>query len=247
MRGSSSFANFANSVGAAGAFVIVAAALGATAWIGCSSDSATPATVDGGASDGSTGSDTSMTGDTGGGNDAASDTGTPLAVSCENYCSLVMLNCTGQNAEYINKDTCLSMCATMTQGTLPDTTNDTVACRQSHAGAAQASPSAECPSAGPTGGDTCGTSHCAAWCALDIARCGTIAYANQAACVTACAAFAYNKSNGDIAQTTGATMNCRIYHVEAAYQNDGGLFMTHCPHTGSPSVNKNDGGAGPCN
>ncbi len=231
---------------ACGSVLIVATALAGGVWIvGCSSDSARPTAGDGGASDASAGGDSTTHVDAAA--DAGGDTSTQLPVSCENYCSLVKLNCTGQNDEYIDKPTCLAMCARLTLGTLPDTTGDTIACRQTHAVAAQGNPSGECPSAGPTGGDTCGTDHCASWCALEIAQCGTIAFTAQAPCVTACDALTYTKSAGDIANISGNTMNCRIYHVEAAYQNDGGLSATHCPHTGVPSVIKNDGGAGPCN
>jgi hypothetical protein len=175
--------------------------------------------------------------------DAAADAA--LAISCDNYCTLAMLNCTATNAIYVDKGTCLSMCANMTLGTAPDTSNDTVACRQSYAQAAAMNPSTNCPIAGLTGGDTCGTSHCKAWCAQDVAVCGTTAFATKAACETACASFTYSTTSGDIAATTGNTMNCRIYHVEKAAQNAGALKATHCPHTGSPSINM-DGTPGPC-
>jgi hypothetical protein len=221
----------------------IAAMAGAGAWLGCSSDSTGAATTDGGAVD-------SSSADSGGGDaaaDSGGDAGMQLTISCENYCTLVTTNCTGQNAEYSSpgKDTCMAMCANMTLGARPDTTHDTVACRQDIAAAAQGNPSTLCPQAGPTGGDVCGADHCAAWCALDIAKCGTIAFADAGACVTACTALPYDKAAGDVAQLTGNTMNCRIYHLEAAYANDGGLSATHCPHTGTPSLNMG-GSAGPC-
>ena len=41
--------------------------------------------------------------------------------------------------------------------------------------------------------------------------------ASQAACVTACAGFTYNKTTGDLADQTHNNFNCRIYHLEAAF------------------------------
>jgi hypothetical protein len=212
--------------------------------VGCSSSSGstTPGT------DGGTGGDSSAA-DTGGSMDSSmadsGDDAGDLPVSCENYCTLAMLNCTGQNKVYVDKQTCLDMCAHMEPGMKPDMMNDTVACRQYHATAAAATPAFHCPHAGSTGADTCGTSHCKAWCALDIAQCGTVAYPDQQTCETACAGLTYTQSAGDIATISGNTMNCRIYHIEAAYQNGGALKTTHCPHTGVPSINM-DNTPGPC-
>ena len=179
------------------------------------------------------------TGD-GGASDAQTD-----SVSCENYCAIVMTNCTGPNAEYTSSAVCMAMCAKMALGAPPDTSNDTVACRQFNASAAAGSPAIDCPRAGPTGADQCGADHCVAWCALDIALCGTMAYADQASCVSACHSFAYSMRQ-DIAQTSGNTMNCRIYHLEAAYTLGAADVAFHCPHTGSPSVQSTGGNAGPC-
>jgi len=211
----------------------------------CSSDSGSTSTATDGGSHDSSAADA-------GGDSSTADSSTTdggdagdLPVSCENYCTLAMLNCTGQNKVYVEKQTCLDMCSHMTTGTAPDMMNDTVACRQYHAGAAGTNPTLHCVHAGSTGADTCGASHCKAWCALNIAQCGTTPYATQQACETACGGLTYTQSAGDVATISGNTMNCRIYHLEAAYQNGGASKTTHCPHTGVPSVNM-DNSPGPC-
>ncbi len=210
---------------------------------GCSSSSTGGATsgIDAG-TDTSSSSDTSTPPDSGGGDTAQH----PLPVTCANYCAAVMSACTGDNAEYLTNSTCLEMCATMTLGTLGDTTGDTVACRQSFAQMAAADPTTTCPSAGPTGGDVCGSNRCVPWCQLDVDLCGTIAYPDVPTCESACAAFPYN-DNGETVELTGDTLNCRIYHIEAAYGSPDGstLQMLHCSHTAQMSHTL-DGGPGPC-
>jgi hypothetical protein len=208
----------------------------------CSSSSSSgAASVDAGA-DGSAAADTSTSNDAGGG-----DTGQQqLPVTCQNYCSVVTSACIGNNAEYLTNDTCLKMCSNMTLGTQGDMTGDTVACRQAFAEIAAADPMTNCPSAGPTGGDVCGPNRCVSWCELDRDLCGTIAYADEPSCETACAGFPYN-ANGETVQLTGDTLNCRIYHIEAAYGSPDGSILqeTHCAHTSQMSRIL-DGGPGPC-
>jgi hypothetical protein len=219
---------------ASGALVAVA---GFTA---CSSSSGSGTASDAGSTvDAST--DTSTASDAGG--DTAQQ---QLPVTCQNYCNVVASACTGTNAEYLTNATCLDMCANMTLGTQGDMTGDTVACRQSFAQMAAADPATSCPSAGPTGGDVCGPNRCVSWCELDRDLCGTIAYADEPSCETACGTFPYN-ANGETVQLTGDTLNCRIYHIEAAYGSPDGsiLQMTHCAHTSLMS-HVLDGGPGPC-
>ena len=107
-------------------------------------------------------------------------------------------------------------------------------------------PTTNCPAAGPTGGDVCGANRCVPWCELDRALCGTIAYPDEPTCETACAAFPYN-TNGETIELTGDTLNCCIYHIEAAYGSPDGstLQMLHCSHTAQMSHTL-DGGIGPC-
>jgi hypothetical protein len=141
----------------------------------------------------------------------------------------------------------MAMCAKMDLGTAGDISGDTVACRQHYAAAATSQPNVHCPQAGPSGDDICGPNHCVPWCKLDLALCGTTAFPDEATCESQCATITYLPAMGDLDLTSGSdTFNCRIYHLEAAYANNGAAKAVHCPHTGVPSVNANDAGFGPC-
>jgi hypothetical protein len=185
--------------------------------------------------------------DSGGGSKDAGgssgDGGTP-AVSCDTYCTQIVATCTGANKEYNDKATCLAVCAKMAPGVYAGA-GDTLGCRQYHAdNAAKGNPTLHCKHAGPLGAGVCSDSNCEAFCALDIANCGSGAsapYTDQASCVQACAAFAYNGPSGDVALTSGNSLNCRTYHLEVAYGGDAAAGV-HCPHTA-----QNGGGVGgPC-
>jgi hypothetical protein len=202
----------------------VSALLAVGSFVGCSSSDSSSG---GGGADGGTGSETGATFDSGGTTDSGGGTDSGGAtVSCDGYCTLVMQNCTGGNAEYTDLNTCKAMCANFAVGDAGDQGGDTLACRSYHAGAAAGNPSLHCRHAGPTGGGVCGTSACTGWCELDRAQCPSI-YASQSDCETTCAKFPVNGDAGDIALVSGNTFNCRIYHLEAAYSDP----TTHCPHT----------------
>jgi hypothetical protein len=229
--------------------IVLALASGVLAALGgftaCSSSSSGGETTSDAGASGDSAADAASDGSTS--VDGGSDTGQQqLPVTCENYCNVISTACTGTNAEYLTTATCLAMCANMTLGTQGDMTGDTVACRQSFAEIAAANPGTNCPSAGPTGGDVCGPNRCVSWCELDRDLCGTIAYPDEATCESACEAFPYN-DNGETVELTGDTLNCRIYHIEAAYGSPDGsvLQMTHCAHTAQMS-RVLDGGPGPC-
>jgi hypothetical protein len=173
--------------------------------------------------------------------DAGSDGA--IAQTCAFYCATIAQNCTGLNQEYTDKETCLAMCVNFDPGFATDTTQDSLGCRISHVVAAASDPDVNCRAAGPTGGGTCGADPCEAFCELDTALCGSMAnppYTSAVACETACdmgadAGYAYLTGGdaGDISFESGNTLNCRIYHLEAAYEpaNQPAAMTTHCPHT----------------
>jgi hypothetical protein len=226
-----------------GLTTVVAAVGAASVMTACGGDDSSggpgPGNDAGTTPDGNTGNPDTGNGnpDTGMGNP---DSGAML--SCASYCSTIMANCTGANMQYIDNATCLAMCAKFTVGSTTDTGGqDTLGCRTYHAGAAggtAANATTHCPHAGPTGAGVCSSSTCAAFCELDLAQCmgAMAAYPDQNTCVTDCNAYARVDGGGEIATTGGNTLDCRIYHLEAAYTNP----TTHCPHTGT-SVD-----AGPC-
>jgi hypothetical protein len=165
--------------------------------------------------------------------------GTP----CDSYCASVMANCTGANQEYLDSATCLAMCRHFEPGVSGDTTQDSLACRTYHAGAAATDPDFHCRHAGPVGGGVCGTDPCAPFCLLDFALCGDMASppysGGESGCHAACtASLTYQTSGtGDLTQSTGNTLNCRIYHLESAYEpNNPDAKTTHCRHTAIQSA-----------
>jgi hypothetical protein len=172
---------------------------------------------------------------------AQQDPSTP----CERYCSTVMANCTGTNLEYLDDATCLAMCAHFEPGVAADTAQDSLACRTYHAGAAATDPNFHCRHAGPVGGGVCGDDPCGPFCLLDSALCSDLTnppYPNgEVGCRDACKAanFLYETTSGhgDTNEQSGNTLNCRIYHLEAAYApNNPDAKTTHCPHTAVSSA-----------
>src|SRR3990172_13266962 len=65
---------------------------------------------------------------------------------------------------------------------------------------------------------------CAKYCSLALDGCtaNNKLYDNEAACMTACAAFPATGADGD---AMGNTLQCRTYHAEAA-----GADQSHCAH-----------------
>ena len=78
--------------------------------------------------------------------------------------------------------------------------------------------------AGPTG--------CVAYCQLEESECtfgsgGTAQFANNGACMTACAQYPTTGQDGD---PTGNTLQCRVTHLNNIV--GGQAASLHCPHTG---------------
>jgi hypothetical protein len=123
--------------------------------------------------------------------------------------------------------TCNSYCTSVAAwpvGMTGDTTGNTIGCRLYHAGAAAADPVLHCPHAGPTGGNTCG-SWCDNYCQLMAKNCtGSNAVYDAATCMTKCALI---PTSGHVNDTTGDSVQCRIYHLGAA----AGDPVLHCPHS----------------
>jgi hypothetical protein len=151
--------------------------------------------------------------------------------TCENYCTTVMANCTGDNAQYSSEAECLDYCNNVgnwQDGTKGDTDGDTIACRIYHGNAPATMDAAlHCPHAGPSGGGVCG-SYCDVYCNLSFEHCvgPNKHYDTPAECATACGGFADTGNPGD---TQYDTVQCRVYHLGAPAAADPD---THCPHGG---------------
>ena len=181
--------------------------------------------------------------------DSGADTGG--RASCPGYCATIMQNCTGQNQEYTTLETCVAMCQHLEPGLVGDTTNDSLECRNYHAGAAAGDPNFHCRHAGPLGAGHCGTDVCNAFCLLDVALCGNMSTppypGGEVPCHAACVKYQYVQANaGDLTLTDRSdTLNCRLYHLEAAYDPaNSSAAPTHCPHTATVGVHCFDPDAG---
>jgi hypothetical protein len=181
-----------------------------------------------------TGGTTTSTG-TGGTTTATTGTGGSMAtLDCASYCSTIMKNCTGNNAQYSSEAACKGTCAAFPPGALSDMAGDTLGCRLYHAGAPAAGmPAMHCSHAGPGGGGVCGTSFCDAFCEIEAKVCpfGAMApYADLAACKTGCGKFMKASGTYNVLDTDKNTDFCRMYHLTVA-ATDAASAMTHCAHT----------------
>jgi hypothetical protein len=166
--------------------------------------------------------------------DAGTDTG--AADPCTSYCNAVVTNC--PHDEYNDVPTCLALCGAFDRGQSTDTSQDSLGCRAHYAALAATDPS-NCPAAGPLGGGVCGNDVCNTFCALDSFACTGANSAfdgGQIGCGTACEAnfpIYLTDAGNDLALSTGNTLNCRIWHLEAAVDpaEGAGALAMHCPHT----------------
>lgn len=196
-----------------------------------------------------------------GGAGATSDDGGEL--TCSNYCSTIMQNCTGVHQAYLSNDVCMTMCGYMAPGVFyPPSANpdnvDTLGCRLWHATVAPIDPTVHCRHAGPLGTELCG-GPCKPFCRLDWRFCtddhGINVYEGQVdGCDSVCegdAGFDYVEGDsGDLADPSGTmiemgnTLNCRLWHLETAISTymtnvepDRTTLLTlHCGHTGQVSA-----------
>jgi hypothetical protein len=150
----------------------------------------------------------------------------PGEPTCGEYCQVVTANCTEANLQYADQAACLASCAGMVNaeawatGSLADTSGNTLGCRIYHAGAAETDAATHCPHAGLLGGDVCGA-YCDNYCDFMGGGCPA-EYPDGAACKAACGAF----PAGTPGETTGDSLQCRLYHAGVAVFDP----TTHCPH-----------------
>lgn len=149
------------------------------------------------------------------------------AVDCSSYCTDILANCTGTNAQYTTMEACMGSCAAFDAGTAADMAGNTLGCRAYHTSAAKDGPDMHCTHAGPGGAGACG-SNCEGFCAIATSVCGG-EWPDEASCMTACMGFtddvAYNT-----ASSTGNTLACRLYHLMSASASAADA-ATHCGHT----------------
>jgi hypothetical protein len=149
--------------------------------------------------------------------------GPPPSDECVEYCDTVMTNCSGDFVVYKSRDVCLDVCAALDPGDPLEPAGNTVACRMFEAKEAAREADAHCASAGPGGGDTCG-SDCEAWCGLLEQACPTD-YAVLDDCEALCAGLPDNDTFDANTYYEADTIECRLIHVGAALRDP-----THCSH-----------------
>ncbi len=209
-----------------------------------SDDSATAPPEDSGASPGTD----ATTGETDAG--TGTDSG-PAPLTCTSYCSAVMSECTGPDAQYASTDACMNACKNFPVGTAADTSGNTLGCRTYHAALAKTQANPHCWHAGPYGYGGCGT-ECEGFCTLATTWCtpsggfdgGAPPYTNDATCLTACAGFArIDAADGGVGldggytatgPASGNTLDCREYHLGASLAG-GAMQQLHCQHPGASS------------
>lgn len=146
--------------------------------------------------------------------------------ACDDYCELVMRNCTGGVAQYTDLSTCMATCEAMPLGEPASPAGDTIACRTFYAAVAEDDKTNACTKAGPGGADTCGND-CDSFCALAMAICEGQpgSFPDLATCQSACAGFDASEPY-DASDVDGDTFACRLYHLTAASTAPD----VHCSH-----------------
>jgi len=154
--------------------------------------------------------------------DSGSGSGGALTLDCASYCGAIQTRCTGAVQQYASLQNCMDTCADFTAGALTDMSGNTLGCRVAHTELAADDPTTHCVHAGPSGGDTCGTT-CEGFCAVAPVECPSEWTANQ--CATRCGGI--NSSPPYSTSSTGNTIECRLYHLTMAATDP----TNHCPHT----------------
>ena len=145
--------------------------------------------------------------------------------ACDEYCTLAMANCTGDNAVYRKEENCLGLCNALPLGDLDEPGNaNTIACRLEQARrAGDSEPETYCSSAGPAGGTLCG-GDCKTFCYLYATVCDS-PFETEAACLDKCRALDDEPVFDVEGYYDTDTVECRIIHFANAT-----LDKSHCGH-----------------
>ncbi len=147
---------------------------------------------------------------------------------CEVYCDYAEASCTGDNALYADRPSCMSACAAFpTDGDAAATDGNSVQCRSYHASfPAMADAATHCAHASTNSASGVCGSPCEAYCSQTMANCSgaDALYADNDACMAACAAM---PQDGEADATSGNSVQCRTYHASFPAAADS---ATHCGH-----------------
>lgn len=172
----------------------------------------------------------------GAGGEAGEKSGPPDL--CDEYCNTMDANCTGNDAQYRDREQCMTICHLLPEGTEGGSDDDSIACRLKYVQKTRYANGSElsvyCEQAGPSGDDKCGGT-CAAFCALMGEVCtaetaGVYHFASNADCLKTCnglppATVPYSSTNPLVSDGNHAL--CRLFHVTSAAMADAD---EHCEH-----------------
>lgn len=144
---------------------------------------------------------------------------------CIEYCDEVMDHCTGGNAVYASRSSCINTCNALPPGEAAEPSGNTVQCRLRRARGAASAPDEECVAAGPGGDPSCG-SNCEAWCELLEHECPDDAEV-LADCEATCEGIA-DRGGFDVdGSYERDDIQCRLIHLGAV---GGDPESPHCGH-----------------
>lgn len=146
--------------------------------------------------------------------------------NCADYCTSVLKTCSFPDEQYVDRTTCLAICARFPLGDSTLQAN-TLLCRLTHLKG-----DASCGAAGPYS-PSCG-GEAQNFCARYMQVCGD-AGGYGADCPAAFAAFPNPADAGGrfIPESDSPTRVCREYQLEAVYQSDGSLFCLEASKSSS--------------
>lgn len=171
--------------------------------------------------------------------------------TCVTYCKNINDNCTGDDQQYPDGGgVCQRICGMIPAGEAGVAQGDTIACRNVSISATkdEQDPNAkhdECVGGGIAAKQCTGNDPCQAFCDVDLVACPTslTKYTDVNDCVSKCHNWGQGFT-GPILDSTGNTLQCRVYHLELSQTGDPNDLTTHCPHTGDDSARcqSTDGG-----
>ncbi|MFT4704046.1 MAG: hypothetical protein ACI81R_001742 [Bradymonadia bacterium] len=159
--------------------------------------------------------------------------------TCRTYCAEYQEACSGDDFFLGDSDWCNEFCTEHSgwpTGVIDDQSGNSIGCRIYHSQRAQeatgASRISHCNHAGETGFETCG-SNCENYCTLSTSICtGDDAnFADFEDCAEQCRDL---NDDGEIGDTSGDSIQCRMYHLGLAAQTR--ITASHCGHGGIEST-----------
>lgn len=140
--------------------------------------------------------------------------------SCDDYCKLVGVACTGASSAYESPAQCLAVCKLLDPGKNADKVENSVGCRKYHAYNAIAAPAQHCAHAGPSGDGHCGKDNCEGYCQLVERACAAefkATLGDLGKCASACGKWPGAAADSwNATAETGNTVRCRVINAARA-------------------------------